>query len=839
MLISKLFGSVEYFCSSNQEMNKLFLTLFILSSCALLAQKSGKQDDGLITGKIIDENSSKPLEYVSFRLFKENESRVIAGIFTDNTGKINLENVPQGAFYAICSFTGYLIDTIRDISITSNLKVFNLGTIKMTPSTKNLKEFEVVGNLDVLKAGIDKKIYNVGEDLSVKGGTANDILTRLPSVELDQEGNISLRGEGTVTVLIDGRPSSISGGNGRTLLDALPAGSIERIEIVTNPSAKYDPDGNSGIINIVLKKNKLRGFNGAISSNIGTGNIRNGNVAETNLSLSYRNGGINIYGIYNYRYLVGFRNNFSHINQLNNDGSRFILDQNRIGSDLNTGHTFRTGADFNLRDRQTIGISATGSIGARDRTGDLWNSVYDTLDNRTALWQRTSYDPSQQKNMDLNLNYRYDLKKELGNFVFDATQSLGREGIQGYYQENYFDQDSVPSIGVNSLKQQLNNKGKNNITTVQADLTLLFPKILARMETGVKAILKDQEVNTNSETFDYSLNEYAQDTLANFLYQYKERVFSAYGVFGQQLGKFKYQGGLRFEQAYQLPNLLSEGININNPPYFNVFPSVHLRYEIVPKSELSISYSKRITRPSSSDMNPFTMYSDPFNLRVGNPYLKPEYSDSYDLGFIHDRKKYSITSSLFYRNSKGVISRVKEYYENNTSAVTFMNIAETHSLGSELIINIKPTSWIKSSFSWNGNYIWYITNQELLPNRNGYFHNFKFNSSVEFWKKTASIQISYTYNGKRVTVQGIAQRKGPTDIAFEKRLANGKWSIGTRVSDIFNIQGFYFKVERPTVEQTSTFKWLTRRYYLSVSYKFGKLELNTKKLLGGDGGGDM
>ena len=164
---------------------------------------------------------------------------------------------------------------------------------------------------------------------------------------------------------------------------------------------------------------------------------------------------------------------------MNLDGSRFILNQIRTGTDLNAGHTFRTGADFNLKDRQTLGISATGSIGVRDRTGDLWNSVYDTLDNRTNLWQRTSYDPSQQQNLDFNLNYRYDLKKDRGNFIFDATQSLGKEGIQGYYQENYFEPDSVPSIGVNPLKQQLNNKEKNNISTIQADLTLLFPKINA------------------------------------------------------------------------------------------------------------------------------------------------------------------------------------------------------------------------------------------------------------------------------------------------------------------------------------------------------------------------
>jgi outer membrane receptor protein involved in Fe transport len=814
---------------------KIFISItFFCLSGWLFSQKA--TDEGILLGKVVDDVSSNPIEYASVRVLKAKDSSVLVGAYSDASGKFQFENLPYCKYLLKISRTGFQTLYTPILSLSSTSKLYNCAVLRLKIDAKSLNQINLSTNMDVLKAGIDKKIYNVAEDLSVKGGTANDILTRLPSVELDQEGKISLRGEGTVTILIDGRPSSISGGNGKTLLDALPAGSIERVEIVTNPSAKYDPDGNSGIINIVLKKNKLKGFNGAISSNLGSGNIRNGNIAESNLSLSYRNGAVNVYGIYSYRYLDGFRNNYSNINQLNADGSRFILDQDRMGSDLNAGHTFRTGADFNLKDRQTLGFSATGSIGVRDRTGDLWNSVYDTLNNRTDLWQRTSFDPSQQQNIDVNTNYRYDFKNDKGNFVFDATQSFGKEGIQGYYQENYFEPDSIPSLGKNSLKQQLDNKEKNNITTFQADLTLLFPKLSARMETGVKAILRDQEVNTNSETFDYLLNAYAQDTLANFLYQYKERVFSAYGVFGQQLGKFKYQGGLRFEQANQLPNLVSQGINVNNPPYFNVFPSVHLRYEIVPKSELSLSYSKRITRPSSADMNPFTNYSDPFNLRVGNPYLQPEYTDSYDMNYTHERKIYNISSSLYYRNSKGVISRVKEYYENNTSAVTFMNIAETHSLGSDVMLNLKPTPWWRSSISWNGNYIWYLTNQESLPNRQGYFHNFKFNSSIEFWKKTASLQVSVTYNGKRVTVQGIAQRQGPTDIAFEKRLANGKWSLGARVSDVFNVQGFYFKVDRPTVEQTSTFKWLTRRYYFSVSYKFGKLEISNKKTNFNDNG---
>jgi outer membrane receptor protein involved in Fe transport len=253
-----------------------------------------------------------------------------------------------------------------------------------------------------------------------------------------------------------------------------------------------------------------------------------------------------------------------------------------------------------------------------------------------------------------------------------------------------------------------------------------------------------------------------------------------------------------------------------------------------------LSYSKRITRAASSDLNPFTSYSDPFNLRKGNPYLNPEFIDSYDLAYAFESKKFNLSVSSYFRRNIGVITRFKEFYDNNTSAITFRNISETTSLGNELVLVYKPTAAWRNTFSWNGNYIWYITNMADLPNRQGFNMNFKFNTSYEFWKKTATIQLSVTYNGPRVTVQGIAQRQGPVDIAFEKKFKEGKWSVGARVSDVFDKQGFYMEIDRAAVYQTSEFKWLTRRFYLSASYKFGKLEISNKsRTPGGEGGGDM
>ena len=240
---------------------RLSFFLIIFLSGVSYAQNSS-QGEGMIMGRIVNSINDKSMEYVTVRLFLEKDSSLIAGIYSDSEGKFLFDKLVPGAYYVKFSFAGFLANSSETVTITSNLKVLNLGTTSMEfDKTLQIGQVDVVGQASILNAGIDKKVYNVAEDMSVKGGTANDVLKNIQSVDLDQDGRIMLRGDGAVTVLIDGRPSSLSGGNGKTLLDALPAGSIERIEIVTNPSAKYDPDGTSGIINIVLKKNKIKGGN--------------------------------------------------------------------------------------------------------------------------------------------------------------------------------------------------------------------------------------------------------------------------------------------------------------------------------------------------------------------------------------------------------------------------------------------------------------------------------------------------------------------------------------------------------------------------------------------------
>ena len=779
-----------------------------------------------VLGKVID-TEGFPIEFATVKLLKAEDSTLINAMYADELGQFKFTSIPCNETCILkLSNVGYKTKYLLENKSVSCLS-YDYGTIQLSiDRALNLEEVKVQAQVDVLKAGIDKKIYNVGQDISVRGGTANDVLNRLPSVEVDEDGGVTLRGDGSVIILINGRPSSLSGGNGKTLLDALPAGSIERVEIVANPSAKYDPDGTSGIINIVLKKSLFKGLNGAVSSNAGSGDLSSGNIFEGNISLNYRNNKLNVYSSYNGRTYNGYRNKYSDIYENFGDDSIVRLNQSRLGTDLNNSQSLRAGIDINVSERQKLGVFGNLSLGRRERTGSLWNTLYQFAESPSALWRRTSFDPKTRTNIDLGLNYEWSFVKDRGKLQFNVNQSFGDEDIKGFYSEAYFTLDTLLN-GEDTLQQQLENIESNDINTIQLDLEYIFPKINSRVELGAKSIIRDQSVSTFSETYDNDNQEFAADTLANFDYRYAERIFSLYGIFGQQIDKFKYQFGVRLEQAYQIPELLSDGASIPNT-YFNAFPSAHIKYALNDRNEFGLSYSRRISRAKANQLNPFTNYADPFNLRRGNPYLQPEYIHSFDLAYTFEQKIFSISSSIYYRRSQGVITRVKEFYEDNTSAITYQNLNSTNALGTELVMMFKPFNFWRTTASFNGNLVEYYTDLQGLSNTTGAYIKAKFNTVIDFWKNSASFQASYAYNGPRVVVQGTVQRKGTFDLAFEKKFMEGDLAFGVRISDLFNQQSFYMDAVRENFQQVAYYKWMSRRVFLTFNYKFGKIEFKNK-----------
>lgn len=811
-------------------------TILLFNSPAIHAQRpaANVEGNGILRGIVIDSADRTGIDYASVRLLSVRDSLTVSEVYTDDKGVFRFEQVANGKYFVRITFFGYQTKTIDDIAFSTDSPGRDLGLIRLaSEASTSLEEVEVVAKQELMLNTLDKKVYNVGEDLASKGGTVNDLLNNIPSIEVDQDGTISLRGNSNVTVLIDGRPSTLTGGNGKSLLDAFPAGSIERIEVVNNPSAKYDPDGTSGIINIVLKKNKLRGINGNVAISAGTGNDYSGSA-----SLSYRNVKMNAFATYAYSHYEGERGNTSRIIR-NFADSVFKLNQDRTGTDLMVNHTARIGSDFYIKPRNTLGFVLTGNFGDRKRTGNMDYIQLDGNDNSLREWNRLSEDPSKNQNFDINLNYKWDFKEEKGNVTFDVSHSAGTDNSTGDYDETYQTENGVP-VYLPELRQNLRGDDKFRVSTIQSDYTKILPKNI-RIEAGAKGIIRQSSVISESRTMNNSTNEFEMDTLSNFTYQYDEQIFSAYGNFGQQIKKFKYQGGIRIEQALQAPNLVSQNQSFKTN-YFNLFPSAFLSYELNKESEVTLSYSRRINRPSSWTLNPFTSYADPFNLRKGNPSLKPEYINSFDLGYGFNKKNFNFTTNVYFRQTTDVIQRVKEFYDNGSTAATYGNIDESRSLGAEIIVSYKPISWFRNVISLNGNRIQYMDDAPTTDfNNTGFNWGAKYTGTVEFWKKTANVQVNARYNAPIVTAQGTVLPRASVDLSGNKSFKNGKWSVGFRFADIFNTREFVIEVEQPGAYQYSRFKQNTRRFYINASYKFGKYDVSKKSKVyqSGDGGGEF
>lgn len=784
--------------------------------------------NGVVDGTVLDSANFSPIEYGLVSLHKVSDSSGVASIYTQENGFFVLENIPNGKYYIRVVYDGYKTKFIKGIDITPQKSLRKLGNIALVSDSKSLEEVVISREKQQLQVGIDKKIYNVGDDISVTGGNANDVLNNVPSVEIDQDGKLSLRGDGNVTILIDGKPSTLSGGNGKSILDGISASSIERIEVVTNPSAKYDPDGTSGIINIVLKKNIKRGLNGNVQVSAATGNAYNGSAG-----LSMRNSKFNVYGNYSFDYREGYRNNYMYLRQQQGD-TTILFDQEREGTDLSINHNLRLGMDHYLNDRNTLSWSLVGTTGVRERTGDQNNYRYDNFGDTLGYWNRKTEDPGDNQNIDASLNYKYEMKEDKGSIDWGVYQSFAQGVNSGYYLQDYLN----PSIL--DYSQQLTSNEKSNFTTANMDVVRIFNKKW-RTESGLKMIMRDMDVNSDFYTSDAN-GQLQFDSIGYFRYNYKERIFSGYGILASTWKKWKYQVGVRLEQSYQEPRLLSTNENYLNQ-YFNVFPSAHVRYEIKKGTEFNIGYSKRINRPNSENLNPFTSYADPYNLRRGNPTLSPEYIHSIDAGLEVIGNKVSMTISAYQRYANNVINRVKIFYPDGISAGTFANIDNSISTGGEVVFQYKPLPIWRNMVSANGNYIIYKDSDTTSNfNREGFVLSFKGSSTVELMKKTLTLQANWRFSLPSVTPSGRMNPRGSIDFSADKTLKGGKWGVGLRVSDIFNTQGFRFSVDQPLAQQDVEFKWLTRRVYISARYRFGKTDFNDKKTnpngaSGGGGGG--
>ncbi|MDR3627042.1 MAG: outer membrane beta-barrel family protein [Ignavibacteriaceae bacterium] len=806
-------------------MRKFSLTIIILFlNIIVLAQQSNRQApgnfQGTIKGKVIDISTSQPIDYANITLFNPKDSTVVNGTVSDETGVFNISQVNPGRYYAKVTFIGYKTNTIKSVVVTPKKSIVDLGTISLTSSAVKLGEVVVKGDKDMVVTNLDKQVINVDKDLSSSGGTALDVMQNIPSLTVDIDGNVSLRGNSNVTILIDGKPSGLAGLQSSDVLTSIPASSIKSVELVTNPSAKYDPDGTAGIINIVLKKKSNLGFNGIFNLNAGTGDKYNGSA-----NLNYRTGDFNFFGNFGGRIAnddrVGATNRTNYYT-----GNTTLLNQTSSSTESRKMGNINLGADYLLNDFNTFTFNFQYRNFSAPNNGTQNNTTTDELNDSSAYYQTLNNTSRYINSYTYTTSYKKEFEKKDEVLTADVIYS-NNSMTSNSSTDNilYSLMDSTGYIPYKDIKNTSNNF--NNEWTVQSN----YVNPLGdnnRMEVGFKSYIRHLGMDYNFYNYDGSNDIWVNNYNRSNNFDYKQQIHAIYGIYTGAAGDFKYQAGVRGEYTNTNSKLLNNNQTFNDQ-YRSLYPSIYVAYDFTPLQELKISYSRRVDRPNPWQLNPFINYSDSLNLSYGNPDLRPQYTNSYELGYSTVFFDFNITSSVFYKQTSGLITQISTLTQNNVTETTFLNISDEKNYGAELIGNGSFFPWWR--FNANVSYFRRDINDPYYINglsNYSYSYTGRVNSTWML-NKTLSFQISSTYNSPSVSAQGKVNAVTFTDFALKKDFSQNL-SATLRISDIFNQRRYSSETYGDGFVSFNSGRRDSRVLYLGISYNLNNYKQSKDKV---------
>lgn len=783
----------------------LLLCSFLIFSSSLYSQSA---QGSLISGKVIDESSRRPMEFVNVTVRRASDSTISAGTETDSKGNFVVQNISEGEYFLKLSFIGYKDKVTPIHKIDKSNKPWNLGVLALTEGSVSLDEVIITAQKALFTNSIDRKVYNVGQDIMSKSGSTSELLQSIPSVEVDIEGNVSLRGSPSVLILINGKSSPLMAKSSATVLQQMPASSIERIELITNPSAKYKPDGTSGIINIVLKKSTTLGTNGSVAANIGNDNRYNGNVR-----LNYDPGDLNLFGSYSLR--SDNRNRTNIDTRIQSDGLGGITNyrDDLLSYSRPLSHMVALGADYSIDQYTSAGISGNYFHNGFTRTENS-SKVQRSLSG-TSIQQfgrnAVDYEYEREYGFKLFAEHKFQKKGHLLRVEFNGSNSPEKED---YHFTNVYTVPPAPNQYDNNLNKQ--SEGK-------VELTLDYENPLSEnsaIETGYAGELNRRDMDYHLETFDPILQRFLKDVSKSNRFIYDDAVHAFYATYEKSVGAFGIMGGLRAEGAFITSNLVTLDSIVTNK-YFSLFPTLHLTYQLNPASELRLSYSKRVRRPEGDDLNPFPQYRDPRNIESGNPKLRPEYVHSVELGCKFETEMVSLLPSLYYRYTYDRFTSITEPINDTTLLTTNTNLASDRSTGVELIFSADLGNVISVHGSTNV-FFNHIDASNL---------GFSENKSVTTWSgsltfslnatSSSMVQINSNYRSKRLTPQGESLPSYVVNIGMRQELLAGKLSITATVADVFKTLRRENSLDTPLLHQNVVNLRDSRVMYVGVTYNFG------------------
>ena len=758
-----------------------------------------------LTGKVVETSTQIPLEFVRVALLQSKDSTLIQGAMTDSEGGFKLNPVPPGSYHLDFQLIGFENTSTPEFSVIGNA---DLGVFSIAPSAILLNQAEITAEKSAYVQAIDRKIYFPEKDLQAQTGSASEILQNIPSVSVDVDGMVSLRGSSNVTFLVNGKPSGLMNRSSATFLQQMPANSIERIEIITNPSAKYRPDGTAGIINIVLKKNTKPGFNGALSANASTHDRYNGS-----LSLNYKPGKLNLYGTYGYRQNWNPRAGSDfRINTDTGTGEKTQFDLQSAALGRPQSHSVNGGLEYAFNEKNKIGLEGAYFTFLQNRT----HQVSTLVRNATEVLQEYKTERREretERETEATASWEHQFDDEDHTFQLEIGYTNYAELEDNRYDDTFLTPDFPVLSGHNTIKKS------GHTTSVIAEYAKPIGEDL-ELEAGYEGEFFQDDLDYSSERFDPALQLWTPETYKTNRFLFRQDVHALYGTISKEIEDFSILLGLRAEQALLTSRLLTlDSVIPNN--YFKLFPTLHLGWQISEEAQLGLSYSRRVNRPDSDELNPFGEYKDPRNVEAGNPDLKPEQIHSLELGYQLKKGKISFLPSLYYRYKYDAFAEISRFINDSTLLTTFDNLSSNQSAGLELVVAWNPNKSLNLTLSSNS--FWNTLNAANLG-----FSSKKSTVSTELklaatFNLTSStkIQTNATYRSGFQTAQGSSRPNYFLNAGLKQDLFKKKASLILTASDVFNSMRWAWEIDTPVLQQNVVRRRKSQIVYFGFSWRFG------------------
>lgn len=772
---------------------------------------------GAVRGKIVDAQSKEALEFVTVSVNKAGTSELLKGTVTDVDGNFNIKGLANGNYTLSVTFVGYK-EVKKNFSISAQTRNVNLRTLAIREDSKMLGEVQVTGQRAQMKFEIDKKVFDVDQNIAATGGSASDVLTNIPSVEVDNEGEVSLRGSSSVTVWINGKASGLSADNRGEILEQLPAESIQKIEVITNPSAKFSPEGTAGIINIVLKEDRKAGYYGSVQAG---GDSEGGYNASGNIN--YSSGKLEAYANMGYRH----REHTGGSESQRTDPDGYLKQK---GENEGSGDNLfaRAGLTWNVTRNDHLSANFMGMFGGGDRD----NAIHYTQSQGYGLpdeqYSRLTTSENDMRMTNFDIGYKHDFGEDhnidftLSRHIWNMDNNNDYRTVRGGATSSYQYQES--EINNKSWEAQLDYVNKINENH--------------KVEAGYKGSF-DRE---NSPVSTYS--DEAHSILDEQLYNrfiYDQDIHALYATYSGRLGKLGFQVGVRGEywkvnsesrDYYQ--EFEEQAPTKFEKDYFSLFPSLFLSYELPGGNELQVNYTRRLQRPWGGQLNSFKNITDSTSISFGNPELKPQYSNAYELNYIKNWENHTLSLSGYYRTTDDVIQRIR-YREGNVMYSTDRNVTQSQSAGLEIVAKNKLTRAIDLTTTVNLFYykldgFSFTMADQLITGESD--EDFSWNARMManiILPYSFSLQVTGNYNARQVVAQGYRKANYSVDAGLRKSFWNKKLSLSINARDLFDSRKWHTITETGDTRMDSKSWRGGRRIGLTLTYSFGNMKQTPRK----------